>query len=156
MNAEDVLEIVFQGQEQPRGQRKPDSQVIILDDTVEEKAVLEKIKSIGSHRSPIIRAKDTLFEGQKATLKVNDIVVMKDSFTPKTSSSLCAFCGKREMYKTTSQGRPICKTCLAPKPVKRPVRAGRNEQCPCASGKKFKKCCMLVPVPVERSQEECA
>ncbi|MFH1387352.1 MAG: preprotein translocase subunit SecA [bacterium] len=29
-----------------------------------------------------------------------------------------------------------------PKPVKASVKVGRNDQCPCGSGKKYKKCCM--------------
>lgn len=27
-----------------------------------------------------------------------------------------------------------------------PARVGRNEACPCGSGKKFKKCCLWIPV----------
>jgi uncharacterized protein YecA (UPF0149 family) len=26
-----------------------------------------------------------------------------------------------------------------------PVQAGRNDPCPCGSGKKYKKCCLLKP-----------
>jgi hypothetical protein len=40
---------------------------------------------------------------------------------------------------------------LPPPPVLRPVRVektvGRNDPCPCGSGKKFKKCCMNKPGP---------
>lgn len=28
---------------------------------------------------------------------------------------------------------------------RRPPRIGRNEPCPCGSGRKFKKCCLRVP-----------
>ena len=31
---------------------------------------------------------------------------------------------------------------LAQRPVKRPQKVGRNDPCPCGSGRKFKKCCL--------------
>jgi len=30
--------------------------------------------------------------------------------------------------------------------ARRPPKVGRNETCPCGSGMKFKKCCLLVPL----------
>ena len=36
--------------------------------------------------------------------------------------------------------------------LRRPPRVGRNEPCPCGSGKKFKRCCYTGPaMPSERS-----
>ncbi|MGH7163747.1 MAG: SEC-C metal-binding domain-containing protein, partial [Planctomycetota bacterium] len=29
-----------------------------------------------------------------------------------------------------------------PKPIRAPSRVGRNDPCPCGSGKKYKRCCM--------------
>ena len=40
----------------------------------------------------------------------------------------------------TEQTNPIS-------PVTRPPKVGRNQPCPCGSGKKFKRCCMPVPHP---------
>jgi len=43
-------------------------------------------------------------------------------------------------------GRPVAKEMkLNPTPVqmnRRPPKVGRNEPCPCGSGRKFKKCCL--------------
>ncbi len=40
------------------------------------------------------------------------------------------------------------KKYLPPPPVKA-LKAGRNDPCPCGSGKKYKKCCLKSPPPVE-------
>ena len=32
-------------------------------------------------------------------------------------------------------------------PISREPKVGRNDPCPCGSGKKFKKCCLLKPTP---------
>lgn len=54
----------------------------------------------------------------------------------------CHYCGKPSI-KTTSLGKPICRRCLNPKPVENlGLRIGRNDACPCGSGRKFKKCCL--------------
>ena len=31
---------------------------------------------------------------------------------------------------------------LRPAPLRREIRAGRNDPCPCGSGKKYKRCCL--------------
>ena len=60
----------------------------------------------------------------------------------QSSSKRFPFVKKMEMEPTPKQ--------LSRKPVLRPPviqasgRVGRNEPCPCGSGKKFKKCCMEV------------
>jgi len=40
--------------------------------------------------------------------------------------------------------RPLCKVCyrIFHTPIKSKDLPGRNEKCPCGSGKKFKKCCI--------------
>ena len=52
----------------------------------------------------------------------------------------------RSNPKIGNQNKPAFKTNDFPKPPKRPVGAkvGRNEQCPCGSGKKYKRCCGLA------------
>ena len=38
---------------------------------------------------------------------------------------------------------PICRLFPPSEPVKNPLRGvGRNDPCPCGSGKKYKKCCL--------------
>lgn len=43
-------------------------------------------------------------------------------------------------------GRPVAKEMkvnpTAAQMARRPPKVGRNEPCPCGSGKKFKKCCL--------------
>lgn len=56
----------------------------------------------------------------------------------------CEFCGKRTAIKTDSQSRFMCRRCAegGRVPIKSSgARVGRNESCPCGSGKKFKRCC---------------
>ena len=38
--------------------------------------------------------------------------------------------------------------------LERGMRVGRNEKCPCGSGKKYKKCCLLKKRVLEQSQFE--
>jgi hypothetical protein len=40
-----------------------------------------------------------------------------------------------------AEPRPAPVRCVAPQPVRRTVTIGRNDPCPCGSGKKYKKCC---------------
>ena len=48
---------------------------------------------------------------------------------------------KREkVAKVTSEGGPSDKT-VKPQPVRKAVKVGPNDPCPCGSGKKYKKCC---------------
>jgi len=59
----------------------------------------------------------------------------------------CEICGQRKPIKTTwIEGRTVqvCGKCAkTPIPTirRRSKRIGRNDPCPCGSGKKFKKCC---------------
>ncbi len=51
----------------------------------------------------------------------------------------------KKYIKVTDQGLFFKKMKLEPTEqqlVRRPPRVGRNEPCPCGSGKKFKKCCL--------------
>ena len=40
---------------------------------------------------------------------------------------------------------------LRPAPVRHSPKVGRNDPCPCGSGKKFKKCCLNAPAPAMRA-----
>lgn len=61
----------------------------------------------------------------------------------------CKYCGSLA-YKTNGNAELICYnramygTCESPKPVvkEKSEKIGRNAQCPCGSGKKFKNCCL--------------
>lgn len=72
--------------------------------------------------------------------------------------NLCSSCFKRMYYKTGSHGEPLCRKCAewSGPPVKyknKPI--GRNQICPCGSGLKFKKCCMLVGIrEIEKDDDE--
>ena len=59
----------------------------------------------------------------------------------KTMSDKCYLCDKKAV-KTNGQGQLVCRThSLSSTPVlNKGIR--RNQQCPCGSGKKYKKCCM--------------
>jgi len=52
----------------------------------------------------------------------------------------------RSNPKIVNQNKSVFKTNDSQKTPKRPVAAkvGRNEQCPCGSGKKYKRCCGLA------------
>lgn len=61
----------------------------------------------------------------------------------------CPKCGERGLIKFDERGVFFCAACMWErdrKPVVvRPagvVKIGRNDPCPCGSGKKFKKCCL--------------
>ena len=61
-----------------------------------------------------------------------------------SSDNLCELCRKQPIYKTDSLGRWVCRRCAfgLPAPLKgRPKSPGRNQPCPCGSGKKYKHCC---------------
>lgn len=62
------------------------------------------------------------------------------------SQRYCESCDKREAVGTDAFGRRMCGRCAAglPEPViDRDTPAPRNCNCPCGSGKKFKRCCRL-------------
>lgn len=62
---------------------------------------------------------------------------------------LCCKCG-RKAFKTSGDSKWYCRPChdgypievVKPVPFVRLDKTGRNEPCPCGSGKKFKKCCL--------------
>ena len=60
----------------------------------------------------------------------------------------CHRCGA-DGYKTDGQSQVWCKKCLGidddgKRPLIKPKKIGRNELCPCGSGKKVKRCCALA------------
>ena len=59
-----------------------------------------------------------------------------NDITPELSAQMMDIMGM-SVRNPTPQGRPKRKYSKPP-----PPRIGRNQLCPCGSGKKFKKCCM--------------
>lgn len=61
-----------------------------------------------------------------------------------SSISQCELCGRTPVYKTDGLSRWICSRCAnnVHDPIRRAdKRVGRNDPCPCGSGKKYKRCC---------------
>lgn len=62
--------------------------------------------------------------------------------------SLCEICRKKPIYKSTyspSRGTiQVCKACSygENRVVSGLKKTGRNDPCPCGSGRKFKRCCL--------------
>jgi len=59
----------------------------------------------------------------------------------------CAYCGSGTIYKYGGKGKPVCAICAGVtrpriQPIKVEKKHGRNESCPCGSGKKYKYCCL--------------
>lgn len=65
----------------------------------------------------------------------------------------CFYCGSNDIFKYGGKSEPICEGCadngarygiFGPhKPyVRETPKIGRNEKCPCESGKKYKNCCI--------------
>jgi hypothetical protein len=74
---------------------------------------------------------------------------------PNSGKPLCEICKLRPAEKTDYRSREVCLKCASPKikPIRlqgRPV--GRNERCPCGSGKKFKKCACSAKARAEGKQ----
>lgn len=53
--------------------------------------------------------------------------------------------GQRESSRSAEHQKPVSLEGDRPQPVRRKPKVGRNQPCPCGSGKKYKKCCMLKP-----------
>ena len=54
------------------------------------------------------------------------------------------YTGQQEIEEAILRGEPLKEMKVAPTPQqmrRNPPKVGRNEPCPCGSGKKFKKCC---------------
>jgi uncharacterized protein YecA (UPF0149 family) len=61
---------------------------------------------------------------------------------PEEAKILADLCTERAKKKT--QGKRLKSIdLLAPDPIKVTEKIGRNDQCPCGSGKKYKKCCIM-------------
>ena len=81
------------------------------------------------------------------TLSDEELKELEDSFPPSRPPEKCRLCGNRKIYKYDGVG-PVCKKCACGHsgevtgPRKVTPATGRNEPCPCGSGKKYKKCCM--------------
>jgi len=61
-------------------------------------------------------------------------------FENRTAEFVGAFCG---LYNSLSESTKRRHDPLRPSDFKLPLRVGRNDPCPCGSGKKYKKCCLL-------------
>lgn len=60
------------------------------------------------------------------------------------NAAKCSYCLRRPAIKIDEKERPICLTCHHAKPspiVRQGEFVGRNQPCPCGSGKKYKRCC---------------
>ena len=64
----------------------------------------------------------------------------------KNNQEPCAVCGKYvPIYKYGGDSQPLCYKCAnrgCEQIVRKEPKIGRNEPCPCGSGKKYKKCCI--------------
>ncbi|MBL9136562.1 MAG: SEC-C domain-containing protein [Verrucomicrobiales bacterium] len=53
---------------------------------------------------------------------------------------------ERQFVEQTSGGTDGSKTIWSSgRPMRSELKTGRNDPCPCGSGKKFKKCCLVAP-----------
>lgn len=69
-----------------------------------------------------------------------------DAANAKAKALLCEYCHKRPAEKTDSRSRNICLKCASyvRSPIRTGFKTGRNEPCPCGSGRKFKVCCLRL------------
>jgi len=59
---------------------------------------------------------------------------------PELAQDLMDICSVRNILRKAGKYiKPVCLTTV--EPISVPAKTGRNEPCPCGSGKKFKKCC---------------
>ena len=64
---------------------------------------------------------------------------------PEEAQILADLCTKRAEAKANGKRiKPIYldANSLYPEPIKADIKIGRNDSCPCNSGKKYKKCCI--------------
>jgi len=60
---------------------------------------------------------------------------------PEEAEVLMAICNENAKTKRYSKSnKPLCLDSV--EPIQGEVKIGRNDQCPCGSEKKFKKCCI--------------
>ena len=92
---------------------------------------------------------DKIFDGKKAaklgTEKKPVVLRVKTESRAKELSALCTKNGWRYIMELDPD-KPEDSTDLElllnpPEPQRAESKTGRNEPCPCGSGKKFKKCC---------------
>ena len=73
------------------------------------------------------------------------------------TGEFCSHCHSRLATHKDAHGRPICIHCKTGgvrgnKPITNDQpRVGRNAPCPCGSGRKFKKCCLVKRQAMTRS-----
>jgi SWIM/SEC-C metal-binding protein len=75
--------------------------------------------------------------------------------TPERAEHILDFCNDKEVVVIVGvePDKPedlsdIERALLAREPARSTPKVGRNEPCPCGSGKKFKKCCHGSPAPL--------
>jgi len=72
-------------------------------------------------------------------------------YTPEQQKQMADLLGRGNlvgMEKLQNKFDNMKKMLVDPTPIqlaRKPPRVGRNESCPCGSGKKFKKCCLNNP-----------
>ena len=88
------------------------------------------------------------YDLSKAMPILRSFGVAPENLTPEKLSRLCALAETISNPEsiTAEKSREILDIMGVsvrpkPKPKKRPVKIGRNDPCPCQSGKKYKKCC---------------
>jgi hypothetical protein len=146
-----------------------DPQLKVLNDLVNGISISEAAKAAGLHRNTITnwRRHNTEFasvlsealeeralhyreELESLTLKAIRVLrtILHD---PEASPSL-RFRAAQTVLRLTTPSPAAPKTEIPhkpaqPQPVRRPVEPGRNSQCSCNSGLKYKRCCANKPIP---------
>jgi uncharacterized protein len=78
-----------------------------------------------------------MFATEPGDAKLDDeLETNREHWTEQIGSTVAVI--YRHFLAYRSGGRPGSKTIIRPEP-----KVGRNEPCPCGSGKKYKKCCGL-------------
>jgi len=71
-----------------------------------------------------------------------DLGLRRDRTTPKPRYSLEKIGKVLDLHHPVARNREIAEWPADIEPVRTSPKVGRNESCPCGSGKKYKKCCM--------------
>lgn len=94
-----------------------------------------------------------MYETQKNIDEFNSLP-KEGSFLRGVAPEKCAYCDRTDICKYGGDSQPICYKCAGIDQDGNVFKGGgisikrnepkiqRNENCPCGSGKKFKKCCL--------------
>lgn len=86
------------------------------------------------------------FEKFLASMQLTEVRPDEAGGTEHTRSGAVGEHGERPSLGTShspldEEGQPSIEDAMRPAPKREPAKAGRNDPCPCGSGKKFKNCC---------------